>query len=54
MSKAKEQIQQEFWLFHEENVDELIEIRKFMDPEIDLESLEGITEIFDRLNHLLE
>ncbi|TXT57616.1 MAG: hypothetical protein BAJATHORv1_10318 [Candidatus Thorarchaeota archaeon] len=53
MSEIKETVQQEFWLFHEENIDELVELRKFMDPEIDLKSLEGITDIFDRLNHLL-
>ncbi len=52
MSDTAESID-EFWLFQEVHDTELREVRKFIDPEIDLRSLEGIDELIDRLNHLV-
>ncbi|NWF96817.1 MAG: hypothetical protein HXY34_11805 [Candidatus Thorarchaeota archaeon] len=53
MAESREMVQEEFWLFREPELAEIAELRKFIDPEIDLSSLEGITELFDSLNHLL-
>ncbi len=51
---AETTVTNEFGLFYETRDTELIEIRKFIDPEIDLSSLEGIDALFDRLNHLIK
>lgn len=53
VSESKQE-KSEFWLFHDEDISEIVELRKFIDPELDLSNLVGITELFDVLNHLLE
>ncbi|MFW9959656.1 MAG: hypothetical protein ACFFDV_01475 [Candidatus Thorarchaeota archaeon] len=45
---------EEFWLFHDLENDEIIELRKFIDPEIDLTCVKGIDKLLNKLNHLLE
>jgi hypothetical protein len=54
VAKVEKKIDQEFWLFHNLDETELEEIRKFIDPELDLSNMEGIIDLFDKLNHLLE
>jgi len=55
VTESKEMVDdQEFWLFHDIEVSELVELRKFIDPEIDISALEGIDELLDRLNHLIK
>ncbi len=54
MAESKEARQEDFWLFRDPEEGEIVELRKFIDPEIDLSSLKGITMLFDKLNHLLE
>ena len=54
MSETEVKEKQSFWLFVEVEEKEIEELRKFIDPEIDFESLRGIDELFDRLNHLLD
>jgi len=44
----------DFWLFHDIENQEIMELRKFIDPEVDLSSIKGIDKLFDKLNHLLE
>ncbi len=44
----------DFWLFHDVEISELVELRKFIDPEIDISALEGIDELLNKLNHLLD
>ena len=44
----------EFWLFHDIEDQEITELRKFIDPELDLSSIKGIDKLFDKLNHLLD
>ncbi len=36
------------------DLEELIELRRFIDPEVDISCLEGISELFDQLNHILD
>jgi len=45
---------EEFWLFHDVEDQEIMEIRKFINPELDLSSIKGIDKLFDKLNHMLE
>ncbi|MGY5871174.1 MAG: hypothetical protein RTV72_02920 [Candidatus Thorarchaeota archaeon] len=45
---------EEFWLFHDVEEQEIMELRKFIDPELDLSSIKGIDKLFDKLNHLLD
>ena len=45
---------EDFWLFHDIEDKEIVELRKFIDPELDLSSIKGINKIFDKLNHLLD
>ena len=45
---------EEFWLFHDIEDQEIVELRKFIDPEVDLSSIKGIDKLFDKLNHLLD
>ena len=54
LSESKQKGPEEFWLFHDEEISEILELRKFLDPEIDLSPLEGIMDLFDKLNHLLK
>ncbi len=54
MAAASEVTEKEFWLFREVEDSELVELKKFIDPEIDVSSIEGIDGIFDKLNHLLD
>lgn len=54
MAAASVVTEREFWLFRDVEDNELVELRKFIDPEIDVSSIEGIDEIFDKLNHLLD
>ncbi len=54
MAESKNRIGHEFWLFHEDIETELIELRKFIDPEMDISSLKGISELIDKLYHPLE
>lgn len=54
MAAASEVTEKEFWLFRDVEDSELVELRRFIDPEIDVRPLEGIDEIFDKLNHLLD
>ncbi len=54
MAESKTNVSEEFWLFHDLEKDEKIELRKFIDPELDLESIKGIDKLFDKLNHLLD
>ena len=39
-----------FWLFHDVEDQEILELRKFIDPELDLKYLEGIVDVFDKIN----
>ncbi|MEM2142760.1 MAG: hypothetical protein QXQ81_05845 [Candidatus Thorarchaeota archaeon] len=43
-----------FELFCDVDDNELIDLRKFIDPEIDLSPLDGIDLLFDKLNHLID
>ena len=54
MVKAELKLDQEFWLFHNLDETELEETRKLMDPKLDLSNVEGIDELFHKLNHLLD
>ncbi|MBD3160097.1 MAG: hypothetical protein GF309_15060 [Candidatus Lokiarchaeota archaeon] len=54
MAQVKKNLKHEFWLFHDAEVAEILELRKFIPPQVDTEALEGIDELFDKLNHLLE
>ncbi|MCK4566685.1 MAG: hypothetical protein KAU48_05180 [Candidatus Thorarchaeota archaeon] len=45
---------EDFWLFHDVEDQEIMELRKYIDPEFDLSSIKGIDILFDKLNHLLE
>ncbi|MCJ7817630.1 MAG: hypothetical protein MUP60_02160 [Candidatus Thorarchaeota archaeon] len=54
MSETQNIHNEDFWLFHDIEDQEIMELRKFIDPELDLSSLKGIDKLFDKLNHLLE
>lgn len=54
MAETKSVHEKEFWLFHDIEDQEIMEIRKFIDPELDLSSIKGIDKLFDKLNHLLD
>jgi hypothetical protein len=54
VSQTKEVTTTEFWLFHDIEEAEVTELRKFIPPELDLESVKGIDKLFTKLNHLLE
>jgi hypothetical protein len=54
VANVDKKVDQEFWLFHNLDETELEEIRKFMDPELDLSNMEGVIELFHKLNHLLD
>lgn len=47
-------LKDDFWLFHDIEDQEIIELRKFIDPDLDLSSIKGIDKLFDKLNHLLD
>ncbi len=49
MSETKAEKIDEFWLFHDIDEREIMEIRKFIDPEIDLKPLKGIMKLFDKI-----
>jgi hypothetical protein len=54
MAESKTVSREEFYLFRDLEREEIVELRKFIDPEIDLESVKGIDVLIDRLYHLLE
>jgi hypothetical protein len=54
MAESKIKVPEEFWLFHDLEEEEKVELRKFIDPELDLKSVQGIDKLLDKLNHLLE
>ncbi len=54
MAEIKQAVKNDFWLFHDVEEKEIVELRKFIDPEIDLKCLENIDRLFHKLNHLLE
>jgi len=54
MAESRIAVVEEFWLFHDLEKEDIIELRKFIDPEIDLKCVEGIDRLLDKLNHLLE
>jgi hypothetical protein len=51
MAESKEPSNKQYWLIVE--VEELMELRKFIDPEVDLGSLKGFDKLPYRLNNLL-
>ena len=54
MGDTKTDQKSEFWLFYDIEEEEMAELRKFIDPEMDLKPLEGIDDLFSKLNHILE
>jgi hypothetical protein len=52
--ETHENLKDDFWLFHDTENQEITELRKFIDPELDLSSIKGIDKLFDKLNHLLD
>ena len=54
MSQTKDGTKDEFHFLYEMEETELQELRKFLDPEIDLSSLKGFDIILDKLNHILD
>lgn len=44
----------ELWLFHDVEDQEITELRKFIDPELDLKPLEGIKDLFDKINRFFK
>ncbi|MFW9958382.1 MAG: hypothetical protein ACFFCT_09940 [Candidatus Odinarchaeota archaeon] len=54
MSESRTTPIEEFWLFHDLEKEEIIELRKFIDPELDLKCVEGIDVLLEKLNHLLD
>lgn len=54
MGEIKTVRDSEFWLFYDLEKEEITELRKFIDPDIDFKSLEGIDELLTKLNHILE
>lgn len=47
-------LKDDFWLFHDVENQEIMELRKFIDPELDLSSIKGIDKLIDKLYHLLD
>jgi hypothetical protein len=54
MSETKIKKNDDFWLFHDVEEQEITELRKFIDPELDLKSLQGIMELFDKINQFFK
>ena len=54
MAESTQMPKEDFWLFHDIENEEFVEIRKFIDPDFDLSSLRGISKLFDKLNHLID
>ncbi|MGV9170613.1 MAG: hypothetical protein ACOC38_11815 [Promethearchaeia archaeon] len=54
MAQVKKDMKHDFWLFHDAEVQEIRELRKFIPPQLDTESVDGIDKLFDKLNHLLD
>jgi len=54
MTESTQMPKEDFWLFHDIENEEFVEIRKFIDTDFDLSSLRGITKLFDKLNHLID
>lgn len=54
MAESKTKPDDEFWLFHDLEKDEIVELRKFIDPELDLHAIEGVDTLLHKLNHLLD
>jgi hypothetical protein len=54
LNETKSTKSTEFALFYDIEEEEIMELRKFIDPELDLSSLKGIDKLFTKLNHLLE
>lgn len=53
MAESDESSIKQYWLIVEVEDEELKELRKFIDPELDLESLKGFDKLLHRLNNLL-
>ena len=53
MAESKESSAKQYWLIVEVEDEELLELRKFIDPELDLESLKGFDKLLHRLNNLI-
>ena len=54
MAESRNEAKEEFWLFHDLEEQEIVELRKFIDPELNLKNVKGIDKLFDKLNHLLD
>jgi len=54
LAEIQDILKEDFWLFHDIEETEIVELRKFIDPELDLSSIKGIDKLFDKLNHLLD
>jgi hypothetical protein len=54
MAESKAESREEFWLFHNLEKEEIVELRKFIDPDLDLSSLRDVDKLIDRLYHLLK
>ncbi len=44
----------DLWLFHDVEDQEIIELRKFINSEENLEYLKGIVELFDRIHNFFK
>ena len=54
LSETQKIPNEDFWLFHDVEDQEITELRKFIDPELDLSSIKGIDKLIDKLYHLLD
>lgn len=54
MAQVEKTHEKEFWLFREEPEPGDIEFIRSVEPNIDFSSMEGITELIDRLYHILD
>ena len=54
LSETQKITNEDFWLFHDVEDQEITELRKFIDPELDLSSIKGIDKLIDKLYHLLD
>jgi len=54
MAESEEMPEQVSCPFQDQDESEVIELRKFIDPEIDTKPLEGIDELLCKLRHLLD
>ncbi len=54
MSEIDSEKDREFWLFHDVDEKDILVLRRFIDPEIDLTPLIGIDELIDKLFHIIK